>query len=71
MPAWPGRQRFQLGHGLHAEWFRQLEQVICLEIIRHAYHGRPEIAEQCDRPKEFSTKEGVNHMLVTLKKEKP
>ena len=24
-----------------------------------------------DRPKEFSTKEGVNHMLVTLKKEKP
>src|SRR5262249_61842606 len=23
------------------------------------------------RPKEFSTKEGVNHMLVTLKKEKP
>jgi hypothetical protein len=24
-----------------------------------------------DRPEEFSTKEGVNHMLVTLKKEKP
>jgi uncharacterized protein (TIGR03067 family) len=24
-----------------------------------------------DRPKEFSTKEGVNHMLVTLKKGKP
>ena len=24
-----------------------------------------------DRPKEFSTKEGINHMLVTLKKEKP
>ena len=24
-----------------------------------------------DRPKEFSTTEGVNHMLVTLKKEKP
>jgi uncharacterized protein (TIGR03067 family) len=23
-----------------------------------------------DRPKEFSTKEGINHMLVTLKKEK-
>ncbi len=23
------------------------------------------------RPKEFSTKEGINHMLVTLKKEKP
>ena len=24
-----------------------------------------------DRPKEFSTKEGINHMLVTLKKDKP
>jgi uncharacterized protein (TIGR03067 family) len=24
-----------------------------------------------DRPEEFSTKEGVNHMLATLKKEKP
>ena len=24
-----------------------------------------------DRPREFSTTEGVNHMLVTLKKEKP
>ena len=24
-----------------------------------------------DRPKEFSTREGINHMLVTLKKEKP
>ena len=24
-----------------------------------------------DRPKEFSTKEGVNHMLVTLKKDRP
>ena len=24
-----------------------------------------------DRPKEFSTTEGINHMLVTLKKEKP
>jgi uncharacterized protein (TIGR03067 family) len=24
-----------------------------------------------DRPTEFSTKEGINHMLVTLKKEKP
>ena len=24
-----------------------------------------------DRPKEFSTKEGINHMLVTLKKDRP